>query len=322
MYTKQQNDLIDNIDILRINEDDYYNNIFSNFLSNDDTNNISKSPKLQLSPNNNNTKIKNSLKLDKGLAPRETFQDAFKELEKTFNDFVKQLGDNIGNSNFNFTYFFNEKMHICNINNATNNFLKTAKIINHTHKQFMDIKSEQNVKENILIDEISDRESTNSNTNKNIDLKFISQINTNEMQNEIETKLKKENKLLGNKRKLKNNNENEKIWNKIKFILDKIKYLKNNVFLDKGIQDNGNDKIYVTIKDLYEKNETIIVGGENLAIIYFMYGKINKIFLCQKAQFLEDESKIENALINIKKITKKTYFGIWRKCKQMNRKKI
>lgn len=301
MYKKQQNDLSDNIDNLTINEDNYYNT-FSNSLSNDENNNISKSPEIQLF-SNNDTKIKNSLILAKELKPRETFQDAFKELEKTINFFENELDDKIKNSNFNFKYFLNEKMHILSINNPTNNFLKTDKIINHTHKQCMGNKNEQNIKENILIDDISDRVSTNSNSNKNIDLKIISQININKINDEMETEQKKENKLLGNKRKLEaKNNKNKIIWNDIEFVYAYIKFLKQKEFIDKRIPDNGNDKIYEKYKEgLREKNETIIIDGENLAIIYFKNDEINKIFMCQKALMLEDESTIENALFNIRK---------------------
>lgn len=283
------------------NRDDFYSNTDSYYSSDV---NITDSPKIQ---SNNNSKTENRLILPKEQTPQKTFNEAFTELNDTFQNFENNMDNKIKNSNFNFKDFLYEKMNILSIENPRKNFLQTAKIIEHTHKKCTNNKNKQNNKEVFPIDYISDSETSGSSSNKNlnsinnINLRSDFQIETNLRKDEIETNQKKEITLLGNKRKLDTNNKKiEIIYNEIDRIYGEIKYLKEKEFYDKEIPDDGNDKIYEKDTGYYSKNKTIIVDGINIAVIYFVKGRINKVFMCQEALMLEDKTMMENYLINIK----------------------
>ena len=293
------------------NEDDCSLSTDSNYLSDEDNRNIIKSTKTQLI-SDINAKKENSLNLSESQKPQKTFEESLKELKNTFAILENKFPDIMKNSNFDCKDFLFEKMKFSNVHNPGKNFLEKTKIVSHSRKEYTD-NSNKNIEEVIPVSSIRDKENTSSNPKKDINFKAHKKLNIahiviNKKQKEVETKHKKENKLLGNKRKLNSNdNTNERICNEINYIYDEIKNLKKEVFTDKGIQDDGNDKIFDNSKGYYEKNKTIIVGGVNYAIIYFLNEKINKVYMCQKQEMLVDEIKIKASLINIKEIIAKRF---------------
>ena len=101
--------------------------------------------------------------------------------------------------------------------------------------------------------------------------------------------------LIGKKRKLDNKNEeNNNIYKEIKELFNKYK----NNMKDKDIKNDI--KIFEHKVGFFEQNDTIIIEEKPICVVYLNKEHINKIYLINEKNIIEDDNDIKDILIKLK----------------------